>query len=329
MLFTEWIMRSPYLILKSALLLTGSLCFFFFSFGCSLSVAGTLPTITYPIDASRVSENQEARVRLLVLHYTERDLATSLKLLTEKAFKVSAHYLVPNPEEPGRAYGQLFSYRLVPEHRLAHHAGISHWQGEQSLNAGSIGIEIVNLGFEQSKAQRHNPKGVPMPPEGPALTKRTWIHYPEGQVKVIAALVRNIIDRHHIQPDKIVGHSDIAPQRKIDPGPLFPWAQLYQEFGIGAWPDENRVRWYMDHAPWKGDLAELRRKLDAYGYEVSHSEVAPTSELNWQTRNIISAFQMHFRQKKMINGAPGYDGIPDVETVARLDALLEKYRSNR
>lgn len=319
-------MKSRFLIRKSALLLAGSIFFSLLLFGCSSSAADVPPAMTYPIDDSIVSENQQARVRLLVLHYTERDLETSLKLLTQKAFKVSAHYLVPNPQEPGRAYGRLFSYRLVPEHRLAYHAGVSYWQGEQSLNAGSIGIETANLGFEQSEEERNNPEGVPMPPEGPALIERKWIHYPEDQVKVIAALVRDIIDRHHIEPDKVVGHSDIAPQRKIDPGPLFPWERLYQEFGIGAWPDENRVRWYMDYAPWNGDLAELRLKLNAYGYGAPQSGAAQTSELDWPTRNVVAAFQMHFRPKKMINGEPGYDGIPDVETVARLDALLEKYR---
>ncbi|MDA8456553.1 N-acetylmuramoyl-L-alanine amidase [Acidovorax sp. GBBC 3334] len=246
------------------------------------------------IDRSVRSESQDARVRHLVLHYTAAPLARSMQLLTEADFRVSAHYLVPEGED-------LPVYQLVPEDRRAWHAGPSYWQGERMLNASSIGIEIVNPGF---------------PDEDQALPPmlRRWHPYGEAQFQVLARLAAGIVARHGIRPTRVVGHSDIAPGRKSDPGPLFPWERLYREHGIGAWPDAAAVERHARLWPFAGDTASLQSRLQAYGYDTPQTGVFDEA-----TQQAVIAFQMHFRPAR-------YDGVPDTETAAILDALLEKYR---
>ncbi len=256
--------------------------------------------MSYRIDPLFVAENQDNRIQFLVLHYTEVPFERALELLTKEAYGISAHYLVP--ERAARA-GQPFPvYQLVPEHRHAYHAGVSFWQGARLLTAGSIGIEIVNLGF------------TPEDQDAPLMARR-WIPYPEEQFKAVGALARDIVARYDIAPHRVVGHSDIAPQRKIDPGPLFPWERLYREFGVGAWPNEDTVAFYRIHFPYDGDAGALQRKLADYGYEVEQNE-----HFDKAMQKVVSAFQMHFRPAR-------YDGMPDIETAAILDALLEKYRA--
>ncbi len=268
--------------------------------GCNdeaIPPANAQDAAAYRIDASQLSENQDSRVRTLVLHYTAEALEASRRSLVESRFQVSAHYLVP--AAPGD--DQVFTiYRLVPEERRAWHAGISYWQGDRMLNASSIGIEIVNLGF-------------PAQDEGAPPMLRRWYPYPAAQIDVVARLAAGIIARHEILPHKVVGHSDVAPGRKSDPGPLFPWEMLFSQYQIGAWPDDEAVRYYQTHEPFDGNTARLQAKLLAYGYDAPQ-----TGLLDGATTNVISAFQMHFRSSR-------YDGVPDAETVAILDALLEKY----
>ena len=149
-----------------------------------------------------------AVVDVLVLHYTELPLKESLDILRDDAreHRVSAHYVLAED-------GTL--YRLVPEDRVAWHAGRSHWRGREALNATSIGVEIVNL-----DGDRHD--------------------YPPQQIAALIELCRGILARHPaIVPRNVVGHSDIAPQRKIDPGRRFPWATLAAA-GIGLWPKAGR-----------------------------------------------------------------------------------------
>src|SRR5260363_6791 len=166
-------------------------------------------TMSYRIDSSFVSENQDARVQILVLHYTENSFERALELLTKKAH------------------------------------GVSFWQGARLLNASSVGIEMANLGFA------HEDQGLP-------LMARRWIPYPEAQFQAVGALAREIAARYQIAPHRVVGHSDIAPQRKIDPGPLFSWERLYREFGVGAWPDEDTVAFYTRHFPYSDDIRALQ-----------------------------------------------------------------------
>lgn len=263
----------------------------------SLTTACTTPTTvdrgTYIADTAFRAEHADSRIRFLVMHYTEIDEAQSLDVLTHEA--VSAHYVVP--DKPQIKNGEPVIWQLVPEQQRAWHAGASSWQGTTELNAASIGIENVNL--------------------GPVDTPLGWQPYPPAQVDALIRLSKDIVTRYAIPPTRVVGHSDIAPQRKIDPGPLFPWKPLY-DAGVGAWPDAAAVTKNLagrdPSAP--VDVRGLQRKLARYGYEVATDGV-----LDDKTRRVVSAFQMHFRPRD-------YAGHPDAETDAIAQALLDKYVSN-
>lgn len=201
----------------------------------------------------------------LVLHYTELPLQESLDILSDgtREHRVSAHYVLA---EDGTAY------RLVPEERIAWHAGRSSWRGREALNGTSIGIEIVNL-----HGDRHD--------------------YPAQQIAALIELCRDILARNRaIEPRNVVGHSDIAPQRKIDPGRRFPWKTL-ADAGIGLWPRAGG-------RPLDGDL---HAALQRYGY-------APPVAV--PPREIVKAFQRHFRPAKV-------DGMADPETRTLLAGLLD------
>ena len=237
---------------------------------------------TLPMQTLDNAKSQASRVQFLVLHYTVENEADSLRILTQQA--VSSHYLVGGPPH-------FTVYRLVPEDRLATHAGPSEWQGANRLNATSIGIEIVNRGWWDT-------------PEG-----RQWEPYPPEQVEKIVALVKDIVQRHQIRPDRVIGHSDIAPGRKQDPGVLFPWKRLADE-GLVRWPDAARAAQlkpgFETQLP---DAAWFQAKLAEVGYKVPRD-----GQLNQDTRDVIQAFQMKYRPAK-------YDGEPDAETAALLAAL--------
>lgn len=207
-----------------------------------------------------------AAVDVLVLHYTELPLQESLDILSDGAreHRVSAHYVLA---EDGTAY------RLVPEDRVAWHAGASHWRGREALNASSIGIEIVNL-----DGDRHD--------------------YPPQQIAALIELCRGIIARHPaIAARNVVGHSDIAPQRKVDPGKRFPWATLAAA-GVGLWPKAGR-------RPIDG---KIHAALQRFGY-------APPVAV--PPKEIVKAFQRHFRPARV-------DGMPDPETLGLLADLLDQ-----
>ena len=254
--------------------------------------------ITLPIDRSHTSLNQDSRIQSVIVHYTQIDDAQSLDELTRPESRVSAHYLLSREEQDG----QPILYALVPESQRAWHAGISHWQGAQALNASSIGIEVVNLGYADAEAQ--------LP-----LTERHWQEFTPAQIRTLALLLRQLVERYQLAPTRLLAHSDIAPGRKVDPGPRFPWHHLHEEYGLGAWPDEGRVSALLAMPGPMPSISEIQNLLIRYGYGL-----AATGVLDTQTRQTLQAFQLHFRPAR-------YDGIPDRETVARLQALLEKYPS--
>lgn len=250
----------------------------------------------YKVDTSMPSIAQNERVRFLVLHYTAIDDAESLKVLTQG--QVSAHYLVKT--HPDTLDGKPVVLQLVPESQRAWHAGVSDWHGRSNLNDTSIGIEIVNKGFTEK------------------MLGREWYPYNESQIKLIERLTKDIVERYNIDPTDVVAHSDIAPLRKSDPGPLFPWQRLAL-LGIGAWPDDATVTKYIDGRN-KQDMASvsvIQQALARYGYQIPQS-----GELDDETKQVIKAFQMHFR-------AQDFSGVPDVETEAIALALVEKYRPLR
>lgn len=175
-----------------------------------------------------------AIIDMLVLHYTFIDGAASLARLCDPAAEVSAHYLI---EEDGRVFA------LVSEGMRAWHAGKSSWQGDSDVNSRSIGIELVN------------PGNTP---------------FAEAQIRALIELAGAILARHPIPAANVVGHSDVAPGRKDDPGALFPWARL-AAFGIGIWP-------FPDPADQPADSV-----LAAWGYDMTDAPVAR------------AAFRLHFR----------------------------------
>ncbi|WP_312584352.1 N-acetylmuramoyl-L-alanine amidase [Atlantibacter sp.] len=245
----------------------------------------------YQVDLRRPAVAAYPRVKVLVIHYTADDFDSSLATLTDR--NVSAHYLVP--DNPPVRNGKPVIWQLVPEQELAWHAGISFWRGTNRINDTSIGIELENRGWRREGGQKQ------FSPFNPA------------QIEVLAKLARDIISRYNIQPENVVAHADIAPQRKDDPGPLFPWAALAKQ-GIGAWPDPARVNfWLMGRRPDEPvDSGALLTLLGRYGYEVT-PDMTPA-----QQKRVIEAFQMHFRPAR-------YDGVADAQTEAIAEALLEKY----
>lgn len=246
----------------------------------------------YIADTRYHAPSADSRVRFLVMHYTQGNEARSLAVLTGD--DVSVHYVVP--DNPPVSNGEPVVYQLVPESERAWHAGQSEWQGTTELNAASIGIENVNVGPIDT-------------PQG-----RTWQPYPPAQVDALVKLAKDIVTRYKIPPTRVVGHSDIAPQRKTDPGPAFPWRTLYDN-GIGAWPDDATVTQRLAGRDPKSlvEVAALQQKLHRYGYDVATDGV-----LDDKTRRVIAAFQMHFRPAD-------YAGNPDAETDATAAALLDKY----
>ncbi|HUH35442.1 MAG TPA: N-acetylmuramoyl-L-alanine amidase [Moheibacter sp.] len=246
---------------------------------------------------------QDERVRYLILHYTALDNEKSMRVLTQQ--EVSAHYLITDEFHDS-------IYVLVDESKRAWHAGASYWKGVNNLNFSSIGIEIVNPGYTTSSATQGNPDL--------ATTNRVFYDFPSAQIKKVAALSKDIIDRYKISPIHVLAHSDIAPQRKHDPGPKFPWKRLYTEFGIGAWYEEVHKNMYLGQFPWGeidsyASVLAYQQELEKYGYEIQKTGI-------WdeQTKKVITAFQYHFRPERC-------DGMMDAETWAILKALVLKYRS--
>jgi len=236
------------------------------------------------------------RIRFLVMHYTALDFNKSIAALTGSS--VSAHYLVPDPSDKSytdAGFKDMRIFNLVNENERAWHAGISSWSGRNNLNDISIGIETVNLATD-------NDGIFTFPPYNPL------------QIDAIKELSINIIQRYpDITPVNVVGHSDISPGRKSDPGSVFPWKELHAA-GVGAWFDEETKNKYINRfshsLPSKYDITEM---LKRYGYDTSDSGD------NAGYIQLIRAFQLHFRPCN-------YNGKLDMETAAILYALVEKYK---
>jgi len=220
---------------------------------------------------------EKGGVDMLVLHYTGmRSGEEAIERLSDPAARVSAHYVI---EEDGSVF------RLVPEERRAWHAGVSFWQGRRGLNDVSVGIEIVNPGHEWG-----------------------YRPFPPAQMNAVRTLSSQIIARHGIPADRVVAHSDIAPDRKQDPGELFDWPGLARA-GIGLWPGDDAVQ--AEPAPEEPvTVRAMQARLAAFGYDCPQ-----TGEADAATRIVMAAFQRRFRPARI-------DGQPDAECFARLGRLL-------
>lgn len=255
---------------------------------------------------SMPSSNYSYRVKSLVMHFTAVDYAKSVEFLVSDAGSVSSHYLIPKLDDDSYPHKQLKVFELVAEHERAWHAGVSYWQGRHGLNDSSIGIEIVNTP-ECFEAQV---------PAGFLAPKASCIYpdFEEEQIRLLIELSKGILARNpDITPTAVIGHSDIAPSRKNDPGPRFPWYRLYQA-GIGAWYNNEDVGEYWQvfnqQLP---SVALLQKALHIYGYNI-----AQTGVLDRQTQDVLGAFQMHF-----IPWQVNYQA--DASTAATVFALLKKY----
>ncbi len=227
-----------------------------------------------------------ARVSLLILHYTGMASAERARdWLCNPVSHVSSHYLV---DERGCIT------QMVGEEMRAWHAGVSTWRTDHDVNSSSVGIEI------------HNP--------GHTLG---YVDFPEPQMRAVSALCRDILSRHEIAPRDVLAHSDVAPQRKIDPGEKFDWRRLNGQ-GIGHWVEPAPLA---EGEVWKpGDhgekITDLQRALADYGYGVDLNGI-----YDKRTKAVVCAFQRHFRPALV-------DGLADVSTVATLERLrraLEPY----
>ncbi|WP_366300780.1 N-acetylmuramoyl-L-alanine amidase [Pseudomonas atacamensis] len=234
-------------------------------------------------DTSHPSANYDSRIQFVVVHYTSASLERSLQLLTHG--DVSSHYLIGDDKS-------ATVYKLMDENQRAWHAGESQWQGRTWLNSSSIGIEIVNPGYKDTS------------------TGRLWYPYSEAQIESLITLLKDISKRNGISPRHIIGHSDIAPLRKLDPGPLFPWKRLAAE-GLGLWPNEQAVA--RQQAVFNSnplpEIGWFQAQLARLGYDTPQ-----TGELDVATRHVLAAFQMHYRPAR-------FDGTPDAQTAALLLVL--------
>ena len=253
------------------------------------------------------SANQDGRVRFLVLHYTDEDFARSLDLLTRPHDNpVSAHYLVTRAGERGARPAVL---RLVDEGRRAWHAGPSRWQGHEPLNGESIGVEIV---YESQCPRTSRPAGAsPWDVEGDCA----YPDFPPDQIAAVIALAQDVLRRHpEIDPTRVVGHADIQPENKTDPGPRFPWRELAAA-GVGAWYDEADLAWYRERfAAAPPEPALVQQALAAWGYGLQAYGAG-----NLRVADVVRAFQSHFLPRQR-------SGSADVDTAAAVCALLAKYR---
>ena len=228
-------------------------------------------------------------IDMVVLHYTGMPTAAAaLQRLSDPEAKVSAHYMI---DEDGTIY------RLVPEDKRAWHAGVSFWRGIRDVNARSIGIELVNPGHEFG-----------------------YREFPAVQIDALIALLKDMATRHEVMPGNYVGHSDIAPMRKEDPGELFPWRRLHAA-GFGRWWNDDFT--VSPHAPTlhpgerSGAVLELQVALDKIGYAIEGSGLYDP-----HTEAAVRAFQRHWRQAQV-------DGISDAETSSLIHHISEQMTVRR
>ena len=254
------------------------------------------------------SENYSHRVKFLVMHNTGTDFNSSLIRLTQKG-EASAHYLLPAQNDESYPNSKLKIIQLVDEQHRALHAGTSFWQGRTELNDHAVGIEIVNVPTchvpELNTTHQH---------DNSASKLCIYPDYDAEQIALLIELSKAILERNpDIGPTQVIGHADIAPSRENDPGPRFPWYQLYQA-GIGAWYDNETVDKYWQHfSVVKPSIVLMQKALSDYGYDMQ-----PSNQLDSQTLDTLNAFQMHFLPWHV-------SGDADARTASVLFALLEKY----
>jgi len=226
-------------------------------------------------------------IDLVVLHYTGMQTGDeALARLCDPEAEVSAHYMI---EEDGTVF------QLVPEEKRAWHAGVSSWCGRDNINHYSIGIELVNPGHEFG-----------------------YRAFPDRQIDSLLEVLAGIKSRHFIPCNGYIGHSDIAPDRKTDPGELFPWHILSKEgFGVCADTEGHSQTVLLRDGESGAEFEKLNMDLAMLGYSIPSEEAVGPA-----THALISAFQSHWRQSRVT-------GYYDVGTAAVLSDLVEKMQEIR
>ncbi|MFN0219942.1 MAG: N-acetylmuramoyl-L-alanine amidase [Hyphomicrobium sp.] len=218
---------------------------------------------------------------LIVLHYTGMSSAAkAIDWLARAESRVSCHYVV---DERGGVT------QMAPEKLRAWHAGVSSWRGETDVNSRSIGVEIQNPGHEHGYPDFH-----------------------ASQMRAVIALCRDIIGRHGIEPDGVLAHSDVAPERKIDPGEKFDWAAMAKA-GVGHWTKPSPVHDdddALDIGAKSRRVEQAQALLADYGYDAPRSGL-----LDDKTSKVLRAFQLHFRPRRV-------DGRLDRSTELTLQRLV-------
>jgi N-acetylmuramoyl-L-alanine amidase len=238
------------------------------------------PVVDRVVASPNHGERRGGAPDMLLLHYTGMQSAdAALDKLCSAGSEVSTHYFV---FEDGR------TVQCVPEAGRAWHAGEATWAGQTDINSRSIGVEIANGGHDWG-----------------------YEDFPEVQIAAVIALARDIVCRNAIPSHRVLGHSDVAPARKRDPGEKFPWARLAQA-GVGLWVPPEPITdaaglTIGDDGP---PVDDLRARLARYGYGI-----APTGTFDERAHEVVEAFQRHFRPERV-------DGIADVSTVSTLQRLL-------
>lgn len=246
--------------------------------------------------------SQSQRIRYIVIHYTHADDETSLEILTERG--VSSHYLITTKKKDP-------IYQLVDEEHRAWHAGESSYDGRHSINDSSIGIEISHIGYDEIKAKSNGKRSKD---DLNIVSYDAYYPYDSVQIDKLAYLIKNIIEKYDIHPKNIIGHSDIAPSRKKDPGVKFPWKWLYDTHNIGLWYNDDDLSFFMTNNYYEeASITDIKDEFIKYGYNSM-----PTNDI-WdkKSREVLVAVQSKFRISKI-------DGNIDKETYSIMRSLNKK-----
>lgn len=250
----------------------------------------------------------EGPIRFLIMHYTVCTFPATLNLFTKNIGdgRVSAHYVISQKEELVRGGIPI---QVVPEDKRSWHAGVSFWRGKHNLNHEAIGIENINQGFV-----------------GEETAHPTWFAFDPDQIATLGVLSADIVKRYSIRPENIVGHADIAPGRKQDPGILFPWEELHTKYGVGAWlsseertPEAISAK-YSPKEPLPQGLSEsfFLQRLRDYGYSCPEG-----GQITPDHHGVVKTFKSHFSHNQDVDAYT-----PQIDEKAMLWAwgLSEKYK---
>ena len=244
------------------------------------------------IESPNYSDREEADVvEYIILHYTATSLENTIHIFTHQDPEVSAHYVVDTD-------GKVVA--MVPEEKIAYHAGLSSWKGQPSLNKRSIGIEIVNPGYKTD-----------------GKVKDDYFEFPEEQIEKVIALCTDIKERYNIPIQNVIGHADVAPDRKVDPGPKFPWKAL-ADANVAIMPesikDGSKHRTICRPGDTGDKVVKMQNDLQEYGYKLEASGV-----YDEQTEYAVKAFKAHFVSDNY--DTPGWNDITDVSLEALLSSI--------